>query len=115
MQISKLCKTCTVEKPAEEYSQVHRQYKGKHYVYLQSECKECIRNRWRKYNPKELTEAVAINRAMQAPISWERMRHKPTPQEKHRVYPLCGEGHRYVGPTCLLCRSYSLLSYNRAV
>lgn len=111
MPTEKLCKMCNEVKPRSSFSITRSKYKGTTYENLQSYCKPCVRikfNKWKDDNPQKCKKnsrmlGVGALKTMSGPISWNYLKGKSM-LNQYKVYPLCEDGHRYVGPECLKCK-----------
>ncbi len=109
----KFCKKCNTTKSATQFSIVKWKYKGIISYSLQSACKVCIvRNSTKLQALKPKTpkyrgiETEDLN-MMKSPLNWYDMKGEKTSYE-YKEYPVCQEGHKYVGPQCLPCKYYYL-------
>lgn len=118
---SKFCKKCNTEKLSSEFSVIRRKYNGLSgetvYVCLQSACKSCINARsklqQRDGYVRPSKRKVVLNdyreiAMMQRAPSWG-LQKSGVEKSQSKLYPVCPEGHRYVGAVCLPCK-YALLS-----
>ncbi len=104
----KFCKECRTTKPVSEFQPIKRYYKDNTYTTYQTYCRVCdneLRKQW--YHKRNGTRFESQRQSI-GPVSWNTMRGEST-LEKHKEYPICKEGHSYVGSQCLLCK-YSLQS-----
>lgn len=107
----KTCKRCNTSKSFESFSVVKRKYKDTVYVNRQSYCKPCVVQKFFQWETEtEYKPKLRHSRLKQGhmktgsnPISWNFLKGRST-LDTHKVYPLCSEGHRYVGPVCLKCK-----------
>ncbi len=112
----KHCKKCNTEKPVSHFTPITRYYKDKVYHCYQSACKPCMS----RYAVQRVKDGLYIPPArkkrnietsdlnmMKSPLNWFDMKGEKTSYE-YKEYPVCQEGHKYVGPQCLPCKYYSL-------
>ena len=122
MQVEKLCKKCGVVKPADQFSVLKRPYKGVMNYYLQSACKNCmsmhsrfyvkhVRTTPRVYKSKKRLYSHETWNQMKSPVPWRVMKNM-FDRVPSKIYPICAEGHRYVGDNCLLCKRNMLTLQN---
>lgn len=113
----KHCKKCDTTKASDCYTTAKRLRNGVERVYLQSYCKPCMVSRSKLQDrrgylrPSRRLKVLNDNKElamMQRAPSWT-VQKRGVETFEHKVYPVCDEGHRYVGPECLPCK-YSIYS-----